>query len=368
MADTKDDIPQSRNIYYPLMILVGIAGNILSAFSQLQAIYSTLGIFVSTLLIGVGIIGFFVNQRRISLRDGMLYAIIWTMLMAITVAGYYILISRASSVYGILLDNASTRNPVSGVEVSLYIYSSGATNRVRTDERGEFQFDDVSNGEFDVIINDVSIYSGDIPSGLSKLVETNVNTGRFYLQTLGVVSVTASPVTATPQPTNPVTLQFQDHPTNPVTLQFQDHPATTCTVNNVMNCAELRSITINGQTLNADNSIIIDGDAPLIIQSVEFSISAENLEIVDTKHGGSGFAFVNVFLATRPKLVQRSTASEDLFISSGSVNLLEAFNTFLEPQWEDLGNSRFFTVQILHENHNGNPEEEVIAHYIIEVK
>jgi hypothetical protein len=206
MSEEQTDTSKSRNIYYPLMIVIGIAGNILSAFSQLQAIYSTLGIFVSTLLIGVGIIGFFVNQKRISLRDGILYAVIWIMLMALAVAGYYILISRASSVYGILLDNANTRNAVSDVDVSLYLYSTGATNHVRTNERGEFRFDDVSHGEFDVIINDVSIYSGDIPNGLRKLIEANVNTGRFYLANLGGTSVSTGQTPLPPSNTVAPTL------------------------------------------------------------------------------------------------------------------------------------------------------------------
>jgi hypothetical protein len=204
MAEEQSDSSQSRNIFYPILIVVGIAGNILSAFSQLQAIYSTLGIFVSTLLIGVGVIGFLVNQNIITWQNGILYAIIWTMLMLIAGGGYYILITRESSVYGIVLDNATTRNPVTGIDVSLYLFSTGATNHVRTNSRGEFRFDNVSHGEFDVIINDVSIYSGDIPTGLRKLIETNVNTGRFYLANLVATSVSNGQTLITPTAINTV--------------------------------------------------------------------------------------------------------------------------------------------------------------------
>ena len=52
-----------NSILYPLIaIIVGLLGNIVNFLTNMQALYSTVGFFASTLLIGVGVVGIFVRQ------------------------------------------------------------------------------------------------------------------------------------------------------------------------------------------------------------------------------------------------------------------------------------------------------------------
>ena len=194
--EPKNSKPESSALY-PLIILSGVILSIGSFVTNFQAIYAALGLSVSMILIGVGVLGWFVNQQKISFQDGVQYSIIWTLLILLAGGGYFVIINRPASLSGSLVDNNLDRNPVRGYQIELYSHQSGNTSVVRTDAEGKFTFDDMKGGEYDLIINGVIVRSEEARAGLRRLMEGNISAGRFYLDNLGVGVAQAD----TPTPT-----------------------------------------------------------------------------------------------------------------------------------------------------------------------
>lgn len=254
-----------QSILYPLIaIIVGLLGNIVNFLTDVQALYSTVGFFAFTLLIGVGVIGVFVRQDRIKLKDGILYAVIWTMFIALSGAGYYILSSQPVTVSGRVLDNVNQRSPMSDIEVSLYHYETGTTRQVLTDSNGEFRFGDVQDGEYDLIINGVNIYSGDMPSGWRKLFEGDRNTGRFYLDNIAAIITNTTPV-PTPEQTSPEAPTDTPLPPTDTPANTPEPPTATNTA--IPTPTDTPMITLTHTSTNIPEELILyeedfeDGDA-----------------------------------------------------------------------------------------------------------
>ncbi|MEM6282357.1 MAG: hypothetical protein AAF787_09210 [Chloroflexota bacterium] len=209
-----------NSIFYPLLIIAGIIGSIVNFMASWQALVSALGIFFSTLVIGVGVIGVFVNQKRIDLQDGILYSVIWTLLIALAGAGYYIIITRPVVVTGVLLDNNTRRDPVVGIEVVLHHLETGNLRRVVTRDNGTFEFNDVTQGEFDILIDSVALSNGRAPGGWGKLISNRVDLQVLYLNNINSLSlvVTQAPATKVDidTPTATLTLTPTASPTNTV--------------------------------------------------------------------------------------------------------------------------------------------------------
>lgn len=182
-------------LFYPLIIISGFAGAVLTTINNLQAIYSALGLSTSIILIGIGFIGLFVTLRKFSFLNGILFSLIWTLLILLAGLGYFVILTRPVSLTGSLLNNNVEREPISGYIVRLYHYATGSEFQVRTDYQGNFRFNELSAGEYDIIINDSVISSGSIESGWRKLLQSDVDEGRFYLDSLGrpVVQYATSP-------------------------------------------------------------------------------------------------------------------------------------------------------------------------------
>ncbi len=195
---------------YPIIALTGVIGAILTFVSSLEAIVATLGLAISLILIGIGVLGWFVSQEKISLGNGIQYSIIWTLVILLAGVGYYLIMSRPVAIIGSLMDNSLNRNPMTSYEVQLYNYQTGITSTVRTDIQGNFRFGDVGEGEYDLIINGVTVRSERASSGIQKLVQGDISAGRFYLNSLStgvdvVLSPTETPIIPTHEPTAPAT-------------------------------------------------------------------------------------------------------------------------------------------------------------------
>ncbi len=167
-----------------MIMLTGVIGTILTFVSNLEAIVATLGLAVSLILIGIGVLGWFVSQKKISLSNGIQYSIIWMLVILLAGVGYYLLVSRPIVITGSLMDNNQTRNPITGHEIQLYNYETGITSTVRTDAQGNFRFSDVREGEYDLIINGITVRSEEASSGIQKLIQSDISVGRFYLDSL----------------------------------------------------------------------------------------------------------------------------------------------------------------------------------------
>ena len=61
---------------YPIITLTGVIGAILTFVGSLEAIVATLGLALSLILIGIGVMGWFVSQKKMSLSNGIQYSII----------------------------------------------------------------------------------------------------------------------------------------------------------------------------------------------------------------------------------------------------------------------------------------------------
>lgn len=203
MSD-EQKLPENKTgsiFLYPFVIVSGFAGAILTTINNLQAIYSALGLSASIILIGIGFIGLFVTLKKFSFLNGILFSLIWTLLILLAGLGYYVILTRPVSLTGTLLNNNIEREPISGYMVRLYHYSTGSEFQVRTDNQGNFRFNELSAGEYDIIINDSVIGSGSIESGWRKLLQSDIDEGRFYLNSLGQTVIQGS----TSTPTNTIT-------------------------------------------------------------------------------------------------------------------------------------------------------------------
>lgn len=225
-----DNKPRSTFLY-PLVILSGVIGTIVTFVNSFQAIYAVFGLAVSMILIGVGVLGWFVSQKKITLGDGIQYSVIWTLLILLAGTGYYLIISQSVTISGVLYDNNLNRSPVSNYEIELHHKQTGVRSQVRTDAEGNFTFSDVKDGEFDIFINGVIIRSGETLSGIQKLIQGNIRAGSFYLESIVVAQLlTPTSPSLTPTVDNPtITSTSTPHPTNTPQLTSTQHLTDTIT-------------------------------------------------------------------------------------------------------------------------------------------
>lgn len=189
---------------YPFVVLGGIIGALTAVTDGFTALVTTLGYTASVILIGIGIIGWFVNQRGMSLQDGVQYSLIWTFFILASALGYFVIISRPVTVAGVLVNNSVDRQPVDGYPVQLYTYRDGDTAETSTNPQGIFEFEEVVRGEYDLIINGTIVRSEDVPTGLwARLAgQYRIESGRFYLDNLGRTVANNSTPTIVPSDTS----------------------------------------------------------------------------------------------------------------------------------------------------------------------
>lgn len=193
MNQDADKSQQKASLFYIILILVGLIGNVANFLSNWQTVISTLGVFISSISVGIGIIGIFVSQKRIKLKDGILYSLIWTILIFMTGVGYYILLIRPVTVAGTLFSAGNSPTPLNAVEVTLYQLPTGNSRNVTTNTNGEFIFHEVNDGQFNIRLGNTVIFSGEVSGGIRKLFVGDVNVGSLY--NLSITPV----ITPTPQ-------------------------------------------------------------------------------------------------------------------------------------------------------------------------
>lgn len=155
---------------------------------------------------------------------------------------------------------------------------------------------------------------------------------------------------------------------NEVTLRFRTNPLA-CSATSVRNCGQITGISVNGNNLTPGASITLDVNATLNIDSISFSISQENLNIVNEKHEGAGYTYGYAFPQDIEALNQASLGNESinpLLAGSFTIGTSGGVGPF-----ENAKQYTHITVLIMHENKVVGPNEfsaeEAIAAAVLEI-
>jgi uncharacterized protein YraI len=155
---------------------------------------------------------------------------------------------------------------------------------------------------------------------------------------------------------------------NEVTLTFRTNPLA-CSVTSVRNCGQITGISVNGNNLTPGTSVTLDLNAAVNIDSISFSISQENLNIVNEKHEGAGYTYGYAFPQDIEALNQASLGNEGinpLLAGSFTIGTSGGVGPF-----ENAKQYTHITVLIMHENKVVGPNEfsveEAIAAAVLEI-
>jgi hypothetical protein len=126
---------------------------------------------------------------------------------------------------------------------------------------------------------------------------------------------------------------------------------------------------VNGNNLTPGTSVTLDLNAAVNIDSISFSISQENLNIVNEKHEGAGYTYGYAFPQDIEALNQASLGNEGinpLLAGSFTIGTSGGVGPF-----ENAKQYTHITVLIMHENKVVDPNEfsveEAIAAAVLEI-
>jgi hypothetical protein len=136
----------------------------------------------------------------------------------------------------------------------------------------------------------------------------------------------------------------------------------TCTINSVAYCVEIADITFsNGEILKPGDVLNIGMGEALQVQSVTYSITNENLEVIRSAHGRASYAYAYAFP------VIGKVDREDLSQASGAVDPLattESHTLTITDQTEDWvvqNDWGYLVILIMHYSPAEEREESPVA-------
>ncbi len=179
---------------------------ILTIASSMAAIFGVFSLTIPTslfgpvlaLLLGLAITGVFLKRRSINYTT----AIATWIVPAVLILFIYMLVSRPATVVGRVVDVQNA--PLTGARLVL-TDSSGVDHKAVTDEEGAFEFSNIPQGKYLIMIENELLTGSEIPSGWQRIFSTRVKLPvSVYRPAISAVPVPISVPTLTPIPVTPV--------------------------------------------------------------------------------------------------------------------------------------------------------------------
>jgi hypothetical protein len=187
-----------------------IIGTIVGTMSGIFAILEWLvprGLIAPIVALGVGLAVTIVLIRMRKWTVGMALTIWVVTSVAVILIGGYLLITRPAVVVGSVIQNDGT--PVAGAKLTL-LDSSGVEHRAVTDEDGEFEYRDIPAGRYTISTGDTLLISGEISSGLVRILGATVPVGQLAYHLEPTPTVLPEPVITISYPATGATVKLQE--------------------------------------------------------------------------------------------------------------------------------------------------------------
>ena len=204
----------------PVLEVLTVAGSMAAIFGVFAlTIPSSFFGPVLALLLGLVVTGVFLKRKSIDYTT----AIVTWIVPSVLILFLYMLVTRPATVVGRVVDIANA--PLAGARLVL-TDSSGVDHKAVTDEEGTFEFNNIPQGKYLIVIENELLTSSEVPSGWQRIFSTRVKLPS---------SVYRPPATATPFPSPTPTLTASPVPTP--TLSPTAAPTETPTVMPYPACA-----------------------------------------------------------------------------------------------------------------------------------